>query len=175
MIELAVGISGEMLAGKTTAARFLESQGFAYTRISEVIDDVLRERHEPVTRQTQQRVGLELHNEKGQAWLCERAVDRLQGSPSKIVVDGLRWPEDAAYFRDRFGQRFRHIHISALDEIRRERALRSGRHSDFDRADHHPVESGIEAIGHLADISIANDSDIASLEQKVYKALEREL
>jgi len=175
VIELAVGISGEMLAGKTTAARFLERNGFAYTRISKVIDDVLGERGEPVTRENQQRVGLELHEDKGQRWLCARAVDRLQGSPKRIVIDGLRWPEDAAYFKERFGKRFRHIHILASDDIRRERARRSGRHADFDRADHHPVESGIEAVGDLADVVITNDSDIASLEQKVYEALEGEL
>lgn len=175
MIERAVGISGEMLAGKTTAARFLERQGFAYTRISEVIDDVLCERGEPITRENQQRVGLELHRDKGQAWLCAQAIDRLSGFPSRVVIDGLRWPDDAAYFRDRFGDRFRHLDIYAPDEVRRERAVRSGRQSDFDRADRHPVESGVEAVGKLADAVIVNDSDIATLEQRVYAALEGEM
>jgi dephospho-CoA kinase len=173
VIELAVGISGEMLAGKTTAARFLEREGFAYTRISQVIDDVLRQRGEAVTRENQQRVGLALHREKGQRWLCARAIDRLQGTPTKIVIDGLRWPEDATYFRERFGHRFRHLDIFAPNEVRHERAIRSGRQSDFDRADKHAVESGVEAAGELADVTIINDSDIALLEQKVYGALQR--
>jgi dephospho-CoA kinase len=173
VIELAVGISGEMLAGKTTAARFLERQGFAYTRISEVIDDILRERGEQITRESQQRVGLELHREEGQRWLCARAIDRLEGvSPLRIVIDGLRWTDDAIYFRDRFGDRFRHIDIFAPVEARRERARRAGRQTEFDRADHHLVESGIADAGELADVTIINDSDIASLEQKVYAALE---
>ena len=172
MIDLAVAISGKMLAGKTTAARFLERVGFAYTRISEVIDDVLRERGEPITRENQQRVGLELHIEKGQRWLCARAIDRLRDCPARIVIDGLRWPEDALYFRERFGDRLRHIDIFAPDWMRHERAQVSGRQADFGRADHHPVESGVEAVGNLADVTITNDSDIASLEQKVYKVLE---
>jgi dephospho-CoA kinase len=172
VIELVVGISGEMLAGKTTVARFLEARGLAYTRISLVIDDVLRERGLPITRENQQTVGLELHQVKGQHWLCGRAIDRLYGSPSRIVVDGLRWPEDAEYFRQRFGDRFLHVDIFASNEARRQRALYEGRQSDFDRAEHHPVEDGVEAVGDLADVMILNDSDIASLEQKVYELLE---
>jgi dephospho-CoA kinase len=174
VIELAVGISGEMLAGKTTAARFLERHGFAYTRISEVIDDVLRERGETITRENQQRVGLELHNEKGQQWLCARAIDRIPNEPRQIVIDGLRWPQDASYLRQRFGKRFRQIHIHAPEDLRRERAAASGKERTFQRASNHPVESGIEAIGDLADAVIVNNSDIASLEQKVYEVLEGE-
>jgi dephospho-CoA kinase len=162
-----------MLAGKTTAARFLERKGFAYTRISEVIDDVLRERGEAITRENQQVVGLELHESMGQKWLCGRAIDRLKGSPRKIVIDGLRWPEDATYLRERFGDQFCHIDVFAPKELRRERATRSGRQSDFDRADHHPVERGVEAVRQMADLTITNASDIASLERKVYKALNR--
>ena len=175
MIGLVVGISGEMLAGKTTVARFLEEHGFGYTRISEVIDDVLRIRGEPTTRENQQRMGLELHRTKGQRWLCARAIDRLGISHRKIVIDGLRWTADANYLRESFGGRFRHLHIFAPAEARRDRAKRSGREADFDRADHHPVESGIEAVGLMADLVIINDSDIASLERKVYEALKGEL
>jgi dephospho-CoA kinase len=76
------------------------------------------------------------------------------------------------YFRDQFGERLRHIDIFTPDEIRRERARHSGRQADFGRADHHAVESGVEAVASLADVTIINDSDIVSLEQNVYKALE---
>jgi dephospho-CoA kinase len=172
VIDLAVGISGEMLAGKTTAARFLEGKGFAYTRISEVIDDVLRERGEPITRENQQRVGLELHKKRGQRWLCARAIDRLADTSSNAVIDGLRWPDDALYLRERFGKRFLHLHIFAADEILRKRALGCGKSEEYSRALGHPVESGVEAVGNLADAIVVNNSDIASLEQKVYEALE---
>jgi hypothetical protein len=36
------------------------------------------------------------------------------------------------------------------------------------------VESGVEAVGDLADVIIINDSDLASLEQKVYGAIQGE-
>jgi uncharacterized protein YprB with RNaseH-like and TPR domain/predicted nuclease with RNAse H fold/dephospho-CoA kinase len=169
--HLVIGISGPMLAGKTTAARMIERRGFAYTRISEVIDDVLRERGLQINRENQQIVGLELHEQQGQRWLCQRAIERLGGEPSRIVVDGLRWTEDAAFFRERFGGRFILIHIKAPSMLRMERARRAGREAEIVRAAEHPVESGIEAIGDVADVTIQNDSDLITLQQIVEAAL----
>jgi predicted nuclease with RNAse H fold/dephospho-CoA kinase len=164
---LVVGVSGPMFAGKTTAARFLESEGYAYTRISEVIDDVLRERGEQITRENQQRVGLELHEEKGQRWLCQRAIERLTGAPTRIVIDGLRWIEDIAYFRERYGGRFRHIHLDVPLSLRRERAERNGKLSMFEVARMHPVEQGIAKIATMAQDQIVNDGDLQGLYAKL--------
>jgi dephospho-CoA kinase len=156
-----------MFAGKTTAARFPESEGYAYTRISEVIDDVLRERGEQITRENQQRVGLELHEEKGQRWLCQRAIERLTGAPTRIVIDGLRWIEDIAYFRERYGGRFRHIHLDVPLSLRRERAERNGKLSMFEVARMHPVEQGIAKIATMAQDQIVNDGDLQGLYAKL--------
>lgn len=166
-----VGISGEMFAGKTTAARYLEREGFAYTRISEVIDDVLRERGEDLTRENQQRVGLELHQEKGQRWLCRRAIERIPGEPTKIVVDGLRWPDDVSYFAERYGGRFTHIHLEAPIETLRDRAKKLGRIDEFDTARNHQVESGIAYIASMTEDQIVNDRDIAALQAKLRERL----
>jgi predicted nuclease with RNAse H fold/dephospho-CoA kinase len=166
-----IGISGDMFAGKTTAARFLEQQGFAYTRISEVIDDVLRQRGEEITRANQQRVGLELHEQKGQRWLCRRAIERVQGDPTRVVVDGLRWAEDAAYFSERYGGRFHHLHIVAPFEARRERADRVSRLDEFNGACSHPVENGVAEVGELTETKIVNDRDVAALEAELRERL----
>lgn len=164
---IVVGISGAMFVGKTTAAQFLEREGFAYTRISAVIDDVLRERGEGTTRENQQRVGLELHEQKGQRWLCRRALERIPGNPTSIVIDGLRWPEDAGYFAERFGGRFHHLHLVAPFEVRRDRAVRIGRVEEFDAASGHAVESGVAKVGALTDMQIMNDCDIVTLQAKL--------
>jgi dephospho-CoA kinase len=164
---MVVGFSGEIAAGKTTAARFLEAQGFAYTRISLVIDDVLKSRGEELTRKNQQRVGLELHNEKGQRWLCRKAIERLGADASRIVVDGLRWPEDVHYFQERYGGRFRHIHILAPYETRRERAAASGSGEAFEEAAAHAVEGGVAFVGALSQCWISNDSDLSAFESQI--------
>jgi predicted nuclease with RNAse H fold/dephospho-CoA kinase len=160
---IVVGISGEMFAGKTTAARFLESEGFAYTRISEVIDEVLEKRGELLTRENRQRLGKELHEAGEQRWLCRRAIERIAGTPKDIVVDGLRWPEDVAYLAERFGGRFRHLHISAPEHVRRQRADRLGRADEFDEAVQHPVESGVADLEASAEVCIINDCEVSAL------------
>ena len=166
---LVIGISGPMFAGKTTAARFLEGHGHAYTRISEVIDDVLHGRGEEITRENQQRIGLELHREKGQRWLCARAVERLRNEPAKLVIDGLRWVEDVAYFKERYGGRFRHVHLDAPLNIRRDRAERVGRLAEFEEAKDHAVESGLVELASIAQDQIVNDQDVESLRAALAK------
>ena len=166
----AIGISGRIAAGKTTAARVLGRLGFVYTRFSLVIDnEILREGAVP-DRATRQRVGLQLHKELGQRWLAERAIAMVpSGKP--VVIDGLRWPDDVAFFRERFGAGFVHIHIDASDAIRAERYRESNRDfQDFEAADGHPVETMIDKLGDLANMRIANNSSLEELEARVREA-----
>ncbi len=75
---IAIGISGEICAGKTTAARALERLGFAYTRFSLAVDDEITRLGQHRNRQSRQRMGLEIHRTKGQRWLCERVLERVR-------------------------------------------------------------------------------------------------
>lgn len=162
-----VGISGEMFAGKTTAARILESEGFAYTRISLVIEDVLRERGLEVNRENLQDVGLELHQTQGQRWLCRRAIERISSPQNNIVVDGLRWSDDVNYLAERFGGRFQHVYISAPVHLRETRARALGRIAEFRPAASHAVESGVTGLKPLASITIMNDRGLQTFERAV--------
>ncbi|MDE5446550.1 DUF429 domain-containing protein [Bradyrhizobium sp. CSA207] len=162
---LVVGISGRICSGKTTAAHMLEQEGFAYTRFSLVIDDEIRNAGGSPDRATRQKVGEQIHREKGQRWLCERVLQRVAGQ-SHAVIDGLRFPEDRAYFVEAFGTRFVHVHISASDEIRRSRYAESAAVS-FDEADRQAVEAGIEPLSKLAHIHITNEGSLSDLEQSL--------
>lgn len=158
-----VGVSGEMMSGKTSVARILERKGYAYTRISEVIDDVIRERGEEPTRESRQRIGFELHNNPGQRWLCRKAIERVPIAATRIVVDGLRWKEDAEYLLERFGGGFTHIHVRASDELRCERARTIDLSEEFFTAAAHPVESGISELNNIANLVISNDDSMEAL------------
>ena len=159
---LVVGISGRICAGKTTAARFLEQRGFAYTRFSLVIDDEIRSRGEVPDRASRQRVGTEIHKNKGQRWLCERVLDRVPDQ-SLIVIDGLRFPEDHAFFVERFGSQFVHLHLKAPDAIRERRYTESSQGGlSFNDADRQPVEA---EIGRLSDLSTAIVENIGTIDE----------
>lgn len=157
MNGIAVGISGEVAAGKTTAGEALESLGFGYTRISKVIDKVLAERGLEPSRENHQKVGLELHRDKGQAWLCENALALLPHDANALVLDGMRWREDVAYMKERYGSKFLHIHVAARERERKRRFEGDGKGIAYEDVISHPVEQQVAALANLADRMIEND------------------
>jgi predicted nuclease with RNAse H fold/dephospho-CoA kinase len=167
---LVVGISGRICAGKTTAACALERVGFVYTRFSLVVDDEIVSRGGVPNRELRQRVGFEIHQTKGQRWLCERVLERVR-SQRHIVVDGLRFPEDRAFFVERFGSRFLHLHLTAPEHLRRERYPKGPDDGPaFEQADREAVEAEIDQLGRLASVSLENSKTIDDLENMVKNA-----
>jgi predicted nuclease with RNAse H fold/dephospho-CoA kinase len=161
---MVIGISGRICAGKTTSARILEQRGFAYTRFSLVIDDEIIARGEVPDRATRQAVGTEINRTKGQRWLCEKILERV-ADRKLIVVDGLRFPEDHAFFVERFGSKFIHLHIKASDELRAHRYRESEWDVvPFETADRQPVEAQIDELRRLANATLNNNSSIAEHE-----------
>jgi len=169
---MVIGISGRICAGKTTTARILEKRGFAYTRFSLVIDDEIAARGETADRESRQRVGLEIHNQKGQRWLCEKVLERV-ANEKFVVVDGLRFPEDHAFFAERFGSEFVHLHIEAPQRLRADRYAESEQNGlSFETADRQPVEGRVAEVGKLATITIRNDSTVAKLADSCHGGLQ---
>jgi uncharacterized protein YprB with RNaseH-like and TPR domain/predicted nuclease with RNAse H fold/dephospho-CoA kinase len=168
---MVIGISGRICAGKTTAARLLEKRGFAYTRFSMVIDDEIIGTGGIPDRKSRQRVGIEIHEEKGQRWLCEKVLDRVQDR-KLIVIDGLRFPEDHAYFSERYGADYVHVHIVSSEPLRRARydAGKDGDPSFLD-ADMQPVERKIDELKMMATAVIENDGSLDSFEGALMSAI----
>ena len=132
-----------------------------------VIDDEIRAGGGSPDRESRQRVGNEIHLVKGQRWLCEKVLERVNGKEF-IVIDGLRFPEDHAYFAEAFGARFLHVHIASSDEVRRVRynSISPG-DIPFEAANDQPVEAEIERLAPLASATIANESTLGELENAI--------
>lgn len=156
-----IGVSGPIAAGKTTLAEILQTQGYAYTRFSLVIDDILKERNLSLDRHHRQLVGSEINRDGRQRELAERTISRVAGAAA-VVVDGLRFPDDHAFLKEKFGFRFHHIHVSAPYEVRRERyaerldlpPLEAGK--AFDEANASEVERMVPSLEHLANETLFN-------------------
>jgi len=161
-----IGISGQIAAGKTTAARILETQGYRYVRFSQIIDDLIEKEGLVADRKSRQEFGWRLHVEKGQSWLCEQVVRRV-GETEKIVVDGLRFPEDHAWFRERFAMRFMHLHIEAPSELRLSRLRATAPIADLKEVESQPTESQIEKLGRKASFIIRNDGMLDALRERL--------
>ena len=170
---LVIGLSGRIAAGKTTAAHWIQQLGFAYTRFSLVIDDEIRTRGLALDRPTRQQIGLEIHEQRGQAWLCEQALGRV-GDATRIVIDGLRWPEDRAFLVERFGSRFIHLHIVASADARLSRsgAKDADARAQFEAAEAQPVEAMIDTLGRFASYVIDNDDSLEHFKLEIDRVLE---
>lgn len=156
-----IGISGPIAAGKTTAAGFLAAKGYSYTRFSQAIDDILAEQGLRSDRRNRQRMGAELNRTGRQRELADRTLARVC-SAQAIVVDGLRFPDDHAYFVEKFGLNFMHIFIDAKDAVRAERyGTRSGEtgateEPTFAEASTSEVESRVSELQRLANATVDN-------------------
>ena len=167
-----VGISGPIAAGKTTMARALEREDFAYTRFSLVIDDILKKDEQPLNRATRQKLGGELNASGRQRWLGEQTIARV-GSARMIVVDGLRFPDDNTFFIERLGAHFLHIHIDADKATRRQRYTECGEGVGFDEASDATVEGRVAELRELAHDIFINQGSKLDIERYVNGILDR--
>ena len=160
----AIGVSGPIAAGKTTVARALERKGFAYTRFSLVLDDLLAERGLPRDRFNRQKLGNEINAGGRQRWLSARTVARV-GDADRIVIDGLRFPDDHAFMVERFGACFRHVYIDAGVDIRCSRYEDGDSDVGFDDASGASVERRVGEMRSLAHEVFVNQGDQLAVER----------
>lgn len=164
--SFAVGVSGPIASGKTSFARELEARGFSYVRFSEVLDDLLREQSLELTRENRQRLGQEINVTGKQRWLAEQTLKRVEHA-DRIVIDGLRFGEDHAFFSEHFGGRFKHIYIQTEDGVRKSRySVRDGNDS-FDEVSSSEVERGVTTLKPLAHDIFSNDGSRNALSKRV--------
>ncbi len=162
-----IGLSGPIAAGKTTAANFIKTSGYAYGRYSQVLKQMLAVRGIETNRATLQEIGDEVNKSPGQRWLCKQLA-KLLPEKGNLVIDGLRHPEDHAFMVETFGPAFVHVHIESPEDIRAKRYVADGNTEEgFKVACNHHVEMEIDKLAPLANVIIRNDRDIAALEKSV--------
>lgn len=169
--RLAVGVSGFIAAGKTTAARHLADNGFAYGRYSQVLAALATELGLEPTRNVLQKLGAEVNLTKGQRWLGSRLLSLLPHD-QHVVIDGLRHPEDHSFLSEAFGPSFLHITIAADHSARSERAVREGVPPPrYEEILAHPVERNVPDVAALAHQSIRNDGTLDALYTRTDEAV----
>lgn len=161
-----VGVSGPIAAGKTTFAEALAAKGFAYTRFSLAIDDLLTKDGLELNRANRQALGTEINVSGRQRWLAEQTIKRVAGS-SRIVVDGLRFPEDHAFLVETFGNRFVHVYVDADENIRRKRYQKRTADNGFDQAMESVVERRVTELIPLAHHRFLNHADVSAVQVRV--------
>ncbi len=167
-----LGLAGRIGAGKTSAAEYLATRhGFERLRYSQVLQDWLSDRN--ATKSELQSVGWNIMASGRQGELNARLVSRIDRS-RKTAIDGLRHPVDFHCLSSSFGATFRLVFIEAEKANRFQRTTsRFPTLTDFEVADHQPVESHIEKLRSMSFSVITNDAALAHLHRNLDYVLER--
>ncbi len=159
-----IGFAGEIASGKTTAARYIESNyNFHYVRYSQILQGLLNNYKDSVSRQSLQEFGLMIFKEMGGKGLTDKLLKRIVGQ-KKVVVDGIRHLSDVDTLRNDISRKTCIVYIGSEYHIRNERyCAKNSNGIDYDKALTHEVESEILLIDKSSDFIISNNSTFGEL------------
>lgn len=122
-----IGLTGPNATGKGEAAKYLESKGFKYQSLADIIREAVKDRDLPITRDNLIATGRELRARHGTGYLAERIMERLEPGQN-YVVDSFRHEDEVAVFRK--ASNFYLLVVKTQREIRFKRIRERGREND---------------------------------------------
>lgn len=157
--EMVIGITGNIAAGKTTAAEYLKHQhNFSYCRYSQILSERLLANDTIVNRESLQEIGKTIFSEDSQYELNKCVSSKVYGN-AFVVIDGMRHFEDYTFWKENCFSKFYLIYIDTDKEVCAERYSVD----KYDQYINHTAEKEIKSLRELADFVIDNNSTIDSL------------
>jgi dephospho-CoA kinase len=162
--RLVIGIAGRIGAGKTSAAKYLNTKhGFQYLRYSQVLAEW--KTANPESKAQLQRVGWEVMAGGMQPELNRRLIAQV-APESDAAIDGLRHKIDQESLGKAFPSSFHLFYMESDAEQRWNRLSGKGRYTSreiFDAADSHQVEQHIESLRIKSKLVLRNDGSLPDL------------
>ncbi len=155
--RLVIGIAGRIGAGKTSAAKYLNTKhGFQYLRYSQVLAEWMAA--DPESKAELQSVGWEVMAGGMQTELNRRLIAQVMPGEN-AAIDGLRHTIDHESLSRAFSSSFRLLYIDSGAKQRWNHLNGKGRYTSrdiFDAADSHPVEQQVESLRAKASLVLRN-------------------
>jgi len=173
-----VGLPG---SGKGEAATVAKEEGVPVVTMGDVIRAECRDRGlNPAEHHGE--IARALREENGPAAIAERSVPLIEaaaarGDADTVLVDGLRAPVELERFRERFGDDFTLVAVTAPFDLRAERLGERGRDdSDVDvealrDREERELEFGMGEVIDAADVTIENTDTLAAFRDRVRTVL----
>lgn len=176
-----IGLTGPNASGKGEAAKYIESKGFAYHSLS----DILREKADRLSigplRENLIKLGNELRRKNGASFLAEQTIKRLTPAQNHII-DSIRNPAEVGALK-RLDD-FILVGVNAPVEVRFKRGVDRKRPGDAQTLDdfiekekkenkNDPQNQQLEKCLQLADIVIVNDSTLEEFHKKIDEAIKK--
>ena len=96
--------------------------------------------------------------------MSETGREARAADADRIVIDGLRFPDDHAFMVERFGAGFRHVFIDAGADVRG--ARHEGGNAAFEDASGAAVERRVDELRSLVDEVFVNQGDMLAVERQ---------
>ena len=178
-----IGLTGSYAAGKDAAAKYLVRKGFFYHSYSDILRGELVKLGKPTDRENLIWMGNKVRREFGAGELSKRILAEIKkNQEEKALAVGMRNPAEVEFFRAE--KSFQLWFLQAPIQLRYERAQKRKRPEDevsFDEfkkqetQEHSsdPNEQQLGRVATMADATIVNGEDLASLYKKIDGLLEK--
>ena len=171
-----VGITGKIGSGKGEVAKFLQTCGFEYHSLSDILRRTLKKQRKKITRDHLIATGNQLRQEGGPGVLAEQTLALLE-SDKNYVIDSIRNPHEVKTLRRR--NDFFLLNVRADRRTRFERVRIRRRENDpqtfrqFVITEEKEFRSGdprsqqLLATEQLADATVLNQGTVPQLHEKL--------
>ncbi len=175
LVVLLVGMPG---AGKEEFVRVAKNRGYKIVRMGDVVRDYVKALGYPLKNNIVGKIAGDEREKRGVDIWAKRTVERIKKmGGEKIVVDGIRCPEEVEVFRRNLGNVFV-VGIFAPQKIRYERIIKRNREDDvknwneFIDRENRELSWGLGEVFARADYVIINTSSLQEYHRRVNEFLE---
>jgi len=178
-----LGVTGLPLSGKTTFAEIAEDHGFERFRMGNALLAEMEKRGIDVTNRSVREFATDMREKEGNEAIADLCVPHIQEkieNGRKVVIDGIRSPEEIERFRDAFGTDILFNCIHSSRQKRFERSKKRERKDDdletiddLKWRDEKELSWGLDEAMDRADFLIRNEGSLQSFKDDANYLLDR--
>jgi len=177
-----IGLVGEKGAGKGLVSKYLiENFNAIHYGTSKILRRTIEDLHLPATRNNYTKLAIVLKEGFWPTVVIDSLIKDMEKNGSDIIIaDGIRMHGDVKPFREKYGDNFHLVYVTADIKIRYERSKkRNEKHgedkmtlSDFIAEEGRLTEVSIHEVGKKADYVIDNNGPLEKLNDQIIKTME---
>ena len=181
--KIVIGLIGEKGAGKGTVSDYLEEKYAAkHFMVSKILRRTLEDLRLPITRENLVKLALVLKEGYGPSVIIDSLiVDMEKNGSDMIIADGIRMHGDVEPFREKYGNNFCLVYVTASIQVRFDRTRARKQNDGEDKVSFQQfleeegklTEISIHEIGEQADFILKNDGTSEELKKQVDEMMEK--
>ncbi|MCB0272433.1 MAG: AAA family ATPase [Bdellovibrionales bacterium] len=175
-----IGITGTNASGKGEVTQYLQTLGYTYLSLSDLLREIVRAQGLELSRDNLTNIGQQERKKSGPGFLATTALTKILPNTS-YVIDSIRHPEEVRILKKALPA-FELWAIDADPHIRFERATARGRDENAQTLDaflsqeqkemtDNPNAQQLHNTMKLAKITLSNNENVEKLHKQIQNAL----